>query len=244
LAPAPPLGREIGVNDSSVPRLRTIFLDVEWLGQAVAFAHHNLKTRPPGARGRKRLWTKAGANACLRTCGTGTKLTDTIRESAQSANAHPPLPCTWKLGSALRLTHCAVMHMLFLGHAKSNCDMTNKAMSQHNTLATFDKQADMHLCDVQALRCSCFFDAQPLSTSSWGTGVWVSKNCVFWAQTLNFFFALPTISAHKKTGTNPFDADMRMLCRFSSSGLASMSRVMSDKCAVADMDQAIKIHLD
>jgi len=243
-APLPPLGRETDINSSSVPRLRTTFPDVEWLGQAAAFAHHNLKSRPPGARGRKRFWTKAGATACLRTCGTGTKLTDTICESAQRADVHPPLPCTWKSGSALRLTHCAVMHMLFLGHAKSNCDMTNKAVSEHNTMATFGKQANKHLRDVQALRCNCFFDAQPLSTSSWGTGVWVSENCVFWARTPNFFFALPAISAHKKTGTNPFDADMRMLGRFASSGLAAIGRAMSDKRVVADMDQAIKTCLD
>lgn len=243
-APAPPLGREIDVNHSSVPRLRTIFLDVEWLGLAVAFAHHNLKTRPPGARGRKRFWTKAGANAYLRTCGIGTKLINTIYDSAQSADAHPPLPCTWKSGAALRLTHYAVMHMLFLGHVKSNYDMTNKVMSQHNILATFGKQANKYLRDVQALRCNRFFDAQPLSTSSWGTGVWVSENYVFWARTLNFFFTLPAISAHKKSGTNPFDADMRMLGRFSSSGVASISRVMSDKRVVADMDQVIKIYLD
>jgi len=57
-APEAPPGRETDVNRDKPPRLRTIRLDVEWLRVAVVFAHHNLKTRPPGSHHRKRFWTK------------------------------------------------------------------------------------------------------------------------------------------------------------------------------------------
>ena len=98
--------------------------------------------------------------------------------------------------------------------------------------------------DVQALRCNRFFDAQPLSTSNWGTGVWVSENYLFWVRSLNFFSTLPAILDSKHAGKGTFDQDTRMVLRFCSASLAAISRIMSEKKSVGDMDDVVKIYLD
>jgi hypothetical protein len=169
---------------------------------------------------------------------------EAIYESAQKRDDRPPLPYSWKANNALQLTHYAAMHMLFLGHAKSNYDMVKKFHAHYELLATFGKQANKYLRDIQALRCNRFFDAQPLSTSKWGTGVWVSENYLFWARSLNFFCTLPAIHDSKKAGTGTFDEDAKMVLRFCSSSLAAISRIMSDKKPVGAMDEVVKIYLD
>ena len=180
----------------------------------------------------------------LRTCAIGTKLQNAIYDSAQNGDDRPPLPCSWSPGIALQLSHFAVMHMLFLGHVKSNIEMINKFHAHYKISASFGKQANKYLRDVQALRCNRFFDAQPLSTSNWGTGVWVSENYVFWARALNFFSTLPAILNCKGSRSSKFNEDLRMVLRFSSSSIAAVSRIMSEKRQVGDMDNVVKIYLD
>lgn len=243
-APQAPIGREIITNSNQKQRLPCIYLTVGWLQEAVIFAHHQLKTRPPNSNARKRYWTKAMAVAYLRTCAIGTKLQNAIYDSAQNGDDRPPLPCSWSPGVALQLNHYAVMHMLFLGHVKSNFEMNNKFHLYYKISATFGKQANKYLRDVQALRCSRFFDAQPLSTSSWGTGVWVSENYVFWARAINFFSTLPAILNCKWSASPKFNEDLRMVMRFSSASIAAVSRIMSEKRHVGDMNNVVKIYLD
>ena len=72
------------------------------------------------------------------------------------------------------------MHMLFLGHVKSDIDMVSKWLGRYEILATFGKQANMYLQAVRNLRANRYFTAHPFSKSSWGTGVWVSENYLFW----------------------------------------------------------------
>ena len=72
------------------------------------------------------------------------------------------------------------MHMLFLGHVKSDIDMVSKWLGHYEILATFGKQANLYLQAVRNLRANRYFAAHPFSTSSWGTGDWVSENYLFW----------------------------------------------------------------
>ena len=241
-APLPPPGREISASGER--RLPCIYLTIPWLKQAVIFAHHQLKTNPPDSTPRKRYWTKKQSTTFLRTCGIGSKLYDAIFASAQNGDEKPPLPYSWNPSNALQLTHYAAMHMLFLGHAKSNYDMVNKFHAHYKLSATFGKQANKILRDVQALRCNRFFDAQPLSTSTWGTGVWVSENYLFWVRCLKFFTTLPAVVDSKQVGKGNFDQDLRMVLRFCSSSLAAISRIMSERKPVGDMDDVVKIYLD
>ena len=71
------------------------------------------------------------------------------------------------------------MHMLFLGRVKSDIDMVSKWLGCYEILATFGRHANMYLHDVRNLRANKYFAAHPFSTSSWGTGVWVSENYLF-----------------------------------------------------------------
>ena len=244
-APMPPAGRKI-IDSEDEQRLPCIHLTIPWLKQAVIFAHHQLKTRLPGGTARQMYWTKTQSTAFLRTCGIGSKLYDAIYDSAQRRDDVPPLPYSWNTDNTLQSTHYAAMHMLFLGHAKSNYDMVNSLYAHYFLSATFGRQANKYLRDIQALRCNRFFDAQPLSTSTWGTGVWVSENYLFWVRSLNFFCLLPAILNSKKAGDggNQFDRDSRMVLRFCSSSLAAISRIMSKNKSVGDMDEVVKIYLD
>jgi len=241
-APLAPVGREITETDDC--RLPCVYLTIPWLRQAVVFAHHNMQTRRT-PRSTKKFWTKANLVAYLRTCGISAKMYDSVYESAMQKSTKVPMPITWGADNALRLTHFAAMHMLFLGHGKSNYNMTMKFHSKYSILATVGKQTNIYLRDIQALRCNRFFDAQPLSTSKWGTGVWVSENYLFWVRTVNFFCTLPSIVNNKTHATKPeFQKDVRMLHRFCSSSLAAISRIMTDKKSVGDMDNVAKIYLD
>ena len=241
-APPPPLGREVSATGSQ--RLPCIYLTIEWLTVAVIFAHHQLKTNPPDSHPNKRFWTKAHATAFLRTCGIGTQLIEVIYESAKNKDERPPLPYSWVPRNALQNTHYAAMHMLFLGHAKSNYNMVNKFHAYYKLSSTVGRQANKYLRDIQSLRCNRFFDAQPLSTSTWGTGVWVSENYLFWVRAINFFCTLPAILHCKQAQKESFKKDSRMMMRFCSSSLAAISCIMSPEKAVGDMDEKVKLYLD
>ena len=244
-APLPPKGREVTGEPNSSRRLPTIYLTVDWLEQAVVFAHHQMKTHPPNTPVNKRHWTKTGLIAYLRTCGIGTRLQQAMYESAKKGDNRPPLPHTWNPRHCLQQSHCAAVHMLFLGHVKSNYEMAQKWLTHCELMAPFGKQANKILCDVQALRCGRFFDAHPLSTSKWGTGIWVSENCLFWARAQKFFVTLPAIRRSRHADRDrEFQKGMTMILRFASAALACISRLMSEERSVGDMDEVVKLHLD
>ena len=58
-APLAPTGREITGQKGNEMKLKAIYLTIEWLKQAVVFAHHNMRENPPNTHNRKRFWTKA-----------------------------------------------------------------------------------------------------------------------------------------------------------------------------------------
>ena len=159
--------------------LRAICLDFKWLQSALIFGHHNVKTRPPGARTNKRFLTKANLSAYLRSCSCTGMLIDSVYLSAKNGDSVPPYPVSWSDPLIFSKCHYAPMHMLFLVHVKSGMDMVSKWLGCYEILATFGKQANMYLQAVRNLRA--------FSTSSWGTGVWVSENYLFWGRVMKFF---------------------------------------------------------
>ena len=88
------------------------------------------------------------------------------------------------------------MHMVYLGHVKSDIEMLLKWLNRNEVLTTFGKQANIYLSAVQNLRVNKYFTAHPFSTSSWGTGVWVSENYLLWGRVMKFFLLLPAL--HKE----------------------------------------------
>ena len=154
--------------------LCAIQLNVRWLQSAIIFGHHNMKTRPPGGRANKRFWRKVNLSAYLRSCSCTGRLIHAIYLSAKNGNSDPPFPVAWSDPMVFSKYHYAPMHMLFLGHDKSDIDMVSKWLGHNDILATFGKQANLYLHAVQNLRVNRYFTAHPFSTSSWGTGVWVS----------------------------------------------------------------------
>ena len=159
--------------------LCAIRLDVKCLQSVLIFGHHNMKTRPPGGRTNKRFWTKANLSAYLRSCSCTGRLIDSVYLSAKNGDSFPPYPVSWSDHLIFSKYHYAPMHMLFLGHVKSDIDMVSKWLGHYDILATFGKQANMYLQAVRNLRANRYFAAHPFSTISWGTGVWVSENYLF-----------------------------------------------------------------
>ena len=132
--------------------LCAIHLDVKWLQSALIFRHHNVKTRPPGGRSNKRFWTKANLSAYLRSCSCSGKLIDSVYLLAKNGDSVPPYPASWSDPLIFSKCHNAPMHMLFLGHVKSNIDMVSKWLGRYEILTTFGKQANMYLQAVRNLR--------------------------------------------------------------------------------------------
>ena len=136
------------------------------------------------------------------------------------------------------------MHTIFLGHVKSNYDLCSKWLSAHELFGTFGKQVNKYLEDIKKLRCRKFFDAYPLANTSWGTGVWVSENYLFWCRAQKLFLLLPAIHQSKRVGGNEFDAEVKMVLRFTMAAHACMSRLMSEDRIVPDMEHVIMLYLD
>jgi hypothetical protein len=251
-APKPPPGREIEVEEDADGniRIRTIKLNLEWCKQAVDFAQHNMKTKysPGDGRRSKPYWTKAQLREYMRTCAfSESKLLQVVYESATKADTTFMYPPTWFPNDALRRTHYAPMHTIMLGHVKLWYRLLNTWLSKHSILATFGKQANMLLREIQALRCRKYADAQPLSTSSWGTGVWVSENYSSWARMQKFLIALlPAINdkVRRAFPNPPIKREFKVVLRFVMSSHAAIARIMSPKRYVHDMDVAIKLYLD
>ena len=269
-APGPPLGREIVCQETNMAstsgpmrvedaqkrrrvttgasgstRLPTIKLSADWLTQAVLFAHHNMKSHPPNTHRNKRYWKKSMMSAYLRTCGLTTRYIDSVYDSAKGGNDDPPIPATWRQPEAMERQHYGAMHLLGLGHIKSNFEMLSKMMSHFEIKATFGTQANIYLKEVQSLHCTRFFPAHPLSTSSWGTGAWVSENYFFFGRAIKFFFLLPAFQQERVINKHAtYKDDIAILLRFVTATQAAFSRLMSKKRVEPDMQRVVSIYLD
>jgi len=247
-APVAPAGRAITGLKGAAMQLRAVYLTPEWLKQAVVFAHHNMREKPPdSSHSRKRFWTKACGVAYLRSCGMNAKLQNAIYASAMAKEQDPPFPPTWFHPLSLLRTHFAPMHTLHLGQTKSNIDLNGKWLATHELKATFGKQSNMYLEDIRKLGCSRFFDSHIYSRTAWGTGTWVSENYSFFARTQKFWFLLPAIQESKfmKDPNNVgFKKEVQIVLRFNIAAMAAMGRVMSTNRVVEDMDRVMKLYLD
>ena len=225
--------------------LRAIGLDVKWLQSALIFGHHNVKTRPPGGRTNKRFWTKANLSAYLRSCSCTGRLIGSVYLSAKNGDSFPPYPASWSDPLIFSKCHYAPMHMLFLGHVKSDIDMVSKWLGCYEILATFGKQANMYLQAVRNIRANRYFAAHPFSTSLWGTGVWVSENCLFWGRVMKFFLILPALNQQRLIINNEkYNIEIQMIKRFVSAPQACLCCIMSTERVVSDLQDIILLYMD
>ena len=225
--------------------LRAIHLDVKWLRSALIFGHHNVKTRPPGGRTNKRFWTKANLSAYLRSCSCTGRLIDSVYLSAKNGNSVSPYPASWSDPLIFSKCHYAPMHMLFLGHVKSDIDMVSKWLARYEILATFGKQANMYLQAVRTLRANRYFAAHPFSTSSWGTGVWVSDNYLFWGRVMKFILILSALNQQRLIMNNEkYIKEIQMIKRFVLVAQVCLCRIMSTERVVADLQEIILLSMD
>ena len=234
--------------DVPSPRLRTVKYTFEWLMEAVSFAHHNIKTKPPnGTVGRRqKYWNKQEMEAYLTTCGLNNKFINRVYCSAKDGNDDPPLaPATWNIPRALSFCHFAVMHQIFLGTTKSDYVMLSNWLTKKEILSAFGRQANLFLYAITKLRSTKYFCAHRLSTSSWGQGPWVSENCLCWARLRKFFMTLPALYTDKIIKNPENTWQLKMFSRFAAASLASVSRIMSrNNSDIPDFDRVIKIYLD
>jgi hypothetical protein len=225
-------------------QLCTIKLTTDFLKEAVIFAHHNAKTVMPGRKAGTKYWTKGNVIAYLRSCGVTTKLIELIIESAKGCDDLPPIPYTWRDRNALSKCHYAAMHMLFLGHVKSNFDMISLWLASYHIQATFGKQANKYLDMIKKLRLNRYFGAHTLSTTKWGTGIWVSENYVFWSRTQKFWFLLPAILYNKHNETTQYVNELKIVHRFVVASHVSLSLLMSKQKRIENLDLIVKLYMD
>ena len=225
--------------------LRTVKLTVLWLKSAVRFACHNLRTLFPLGRGSQRYWTKANFVAYLKTCGCTNKMIDSLYSECQTDTTSITYPIAWRDVESLSMCHYAPMHMIFLGHAKSNLDMISKWFGKFTKLATFGRQANKFLYGIRALRATKYFTAQPLSTSTWGTGVWVSENYLFGARIWKYMVSLPSVADQNLMTRNAeYKEEFAAVTRFVSAMSFSFSRIMTNQRVIPHFQDYIHLYLD
>ena len=247
-APKPPeLRDEFPSKDNNTGAyIKGVKITAPWLIKAVTFAHHNVRTKykPAGARNTKRYWTKGNIVTFLKSCGCNNKYIDIVYNSAIAADEKPPIPDTWFPLDVFERCHYAPMHTLFLGHGKGNYAMSSNWLSHHKLLGKFGIQSNKYLRDIQHLRCRQYYDAHPLTTSTWGTGVWVSENYLFWSRVQRFFMLLPAVRNANKKNDPQFEKELRMVWRFTDAAHTFLARMMSDEREVKDIEHIILLFLD
>ena len=103
----------------------------------------------------------------------------------------------------------------------------------------------MYLQAVRNLRANRYFAAHPFSTSSWGTGVWVSEKYLFRGRVMKFFFILPALNQQCLIMNNKkYIKEIRMIKRFVSVTQACLCRIMSTERVVADLQEIILLYMD
>jgi hypothetical protein len=228
----------------SQQRLPTVHLTLDWLKDIIKFAIHNITTHQPS----KKEDELGPYYDYLATCGLNKKLIEKVYKYARENSMIDPIPYTWSDNNALQKCHYAAMHMLFLGHTKSNFEMTSTWLKNNGLQTSFGKQVNKYFEFIQQLRVPRYFNAHLLTPSSWGTGTWVSENYVFWARTQKFWFLLPSIQLSKQM-QNPekkmgYLRELHMILRFSAAAQASMSCIMSSQRYVPQMDLIVKTYMD
>lgn len=233
-------------NEDYLTFLPTVRLSIQWLKEAVRFAHHNAKTVPPdvSSGAKSPFWNKGETLDYLRACGIAKKFSQDIFESALRKDQEPPFPDSWFFSDALDVNHYAIMHMMFLGNISSDIDAQTLWMSKHKLKAMFGMQANLYLSAVRQLRCHKYFGALPLSTSKWGTGVWVSENYVFWARIIKLFFVMPALHQPTKLANKVYSGELAKILRFASATHACVARLLSTKRVVPDLEGSIQTYLD
>ena len=135
--------------------------------------------------------------------------------------------------------------LLFLGHVKSDIDMVSKWLGRYEILATFGKQANMYLQAVRNLRANRYFASYSFSTSSWGTGVWVSENYLFWGRAMKFFLILPALNQQCLIINNEkYNKEIWMIKRFVSGTQACLCHIMSTERVVSDLQEIILLYMN
>ena len=226
--------------------LRTVKLTVTWLRMAVTFATHNLRTVVPNGRAKQTFWTKGNFSAYLKTCGISNRLVDLLFRDSESEHydLKKSLPVCWKDVCSLAKCHYAPMHMLFLGHMKSNIEMISNWLGKFNRLATFGKEVNKYLNAIRSLRATKYFNAQPLSTTKWGTGVWVSENYLLGARVWKFFLSLPSVSNNQLLTNTEYKAEWMEVVRFVHAMSMSFSRIMTNQQLIPNLNEYIMLYLD
>ena len=224
--------------------LRTVKLTITWLKQAICFAYHQIKTVKPNARNQQKFWTKGNFVSFLKTCGCTNKIIDSLFAQAVSKETEVKIPVSWYDVEALTRCHYAPMHMLFLGNAKSNIEMVSSWLGKWNKLATFGKQANRYLLAIRALRCTKYFASQPLSTSTWGTGVWVSENYLFGSRLWKFLVSIPAISDDRSLRNTEYKDEYQAIIRFMSSMNLCFSRIMTNRTVIPLLHEYILLYMD
>ena len=103
----------------------------------------------------------------------------------------------------------------------------------------------MYLQAVRNLRANRYFATHPFSTSSWGTGVWVSENYLFWGRVMKYFLILPALNQQCLiTNNEKHIKEIQMIKRFVSATQACLCHIMPTERVVSDLQDIILLYID
>ena len=236
-APKPPKDR---IPKKNLKFLNTVSLDEEWLETAVEFAHHNMKTNTNNTCRKK--WTKAEATAHLRTCAIGKNLIDSNCVSAKNKK-EAVFPAMWERTGSIKKCHCAAMHMLFLGHVKSNFLMIKEWLEMHSMHTAFGISFNKVLMGVSKLKLK-HFQAHSLSNATHNTGSYVSENYLCMGRLFKVMMTLPALQKNRDSSKNEFKNQLEKATNFCIATVDCIGRLMSPKKDVENLELSIHVHLN
>ena len=234
-SPKPPKDRIPG-ND----KLLTVHITEDWLIDISKFAYHNAKEFIKKVDGKKpkKFWSKEQTLSYLQSCGIIKKQQLLIYEAAKN-KTECPIPMVWKRKHCFKRCQYAPMHMLFLGHIKSNISLIRNILKKNKLDTEFSNQCDSLLLKISNLRLRRF-NAQQFSSDN-GTGAWVSENYLFFARCFKYFYSLPVL---RNVSQEKMKVQIACIKRLSNSVTAVLSRLMSKENYIHDLDDHIKLYMD
>ena len=215
-------------------KLKTVYLEEEWLKSAVIFAHHNMMTTNP--LNNKKFWNKAEASGYLRTCAIGKNLINSNYSAAKSGKG-VILPIMWERTGSLKRCHYASMHMLFLGNVKNNFLMIKEWFEMHGILSGFAIDFNKILSNIGMLKLK-HFQAHTLSNASHSTGSYVSENYLCMGRIFKVMMTLPII---EKIITSQ---ELQTVTDFYIATVDCIGRLMSSKQVVENLELSIHVYLN
>ena len=246
--PVPPTDHRENEKGEKIPALKHLPVDFERMKMALRFAFFNA-TRPK----KQERWNKTQTRGYLKSCGVytahQTELLELAEKVMKEGGQDDPkyytdqggigslrFPAPWSVEDIGPSGYIEVlMHILFLGVAKSNFELVASLLKSLREDAPFRRNANNLLIYVKRFGLS-WIKAYPFSKTDMSIGAWVSENVLAWVR-------LSKVVYHycERNGENSRKNGSDDIMRFVTAFAALVARLMSHSGVTKDQ---VEVEID